>query len=152
MNMSEIEYLSSCVAQCLWLWHNVLYCGTIVLACGTVKSSHRFRRFTVGNVGMLKTRKIGLSWKLFRGRNWTNRSETFCKTQTRWIGHTNFILALCPSLCFGWFLGVQDKISRSGGVTTLNQILLSVKEIHETKNSLDRNLLRENLGWVYLTS
>ena len=139
--------MSCIVAQCLIMRHNVLACGTIVLAGGTVKSSYGFRRFPVGNVGMLKTRKIGLSWRLFRGRKWTNQSETFCKTPTRWIGHTNFLFFWYPQLHFGRFFGTQRKITRSRGVTTLNpDSLWREKEIYQTYNSIERNLLVENMG------
>ena len=37
------------------------------------------------NLGMIKTRKIGLSRRLFRDRKQRDWSETFCKTSTRWI-------------------------------------------------------------------
>ena len=71
-------------------------------------------------VGRLKTRKMGPSRRPFRDWKLSDWSETFCKSWSRWIGHTNFILTWSPSLCFGWVWGVQRKITRSGGVTTLN--------------------------------
>ena len=79
-------------------------------------------------VGMFKTRKIGLSWRLFRDRKISDWTETFCKTPTRWIGHTNFLFIWCPRLCFGWVLSMQRKIIHSGGVTTLNPDSLERKE------------------------
>jgi hypothetical protein len=52
-------------------------------------------------LGLLKTRKIGFSWRLSQDRKMSDWSETFCKTPTRWIENPNCISIWWIRLGFG---------------------------------------------------
>ena len=69
------------------------------------------------------------SCKLFRDRKFAEQSETFYKTQTRWIGYTKKKV-----VSFDLLIGTQRKIIYSGGVTTLNPDSLEIKENVENYN------------------
>ena len=110
-----------------WGWMSSLE-EYFVFSWGWIKFIKDLEDLSRQDVGMVKTRKIGLSCRLFRDRKINDWTETFCKTPTRWIGHTNFLFIWCPRLCFGWVLSMQRKIIHSGGVTTLNPDSLGGKE------------------------